>query len=198
MTDAPQSKPGRKPIADTEGIVRAAWALFEVHGFDSTTMADIAVKAGISRRTLFNHFGSKEALLFPGLEQYMGDFARVLSTRPNNEPILVAMQFVHRELSASIIANELAFPSGPAVRQSRLRLESVKYAHDQFVLWMNNAIILWLGDSAPTRVKAGLVSALAAQVWSETVRIQATSHVSMDEALEATMAAVRELLSPNS
>ncbi len=178
--------------------MHAAWALFEVHGFDATTMADIAVKAGISRRTLFNHFGSKEALLFPGLEQYMGDFARVLSTRPNNEPILVAMQFVHRELSASIIANELAFPSGPAVRQSRLRLESVKYAHDQFVLWMNNALILWLGDSAPTRVKAGLVSALAAQVWSETVRIQATSHVSMDEALEATMAAVRDLLSPNS
>lgn len=198
MTDAPQSRPGRKPIADTEAIVHAAWALFEVHGFDATTMADIAVKAGISRRTLFNHFGSKEALLFPGLEQYMGDFARVLSTRPNNEPILVAMQFVHRELSASIIANELAFPSGPAVRQSRLRLESVKYAHDQFVLWMNNALILWLGDSAPTRVKAGLVSALAAQVWSETVRIQATSHVSMDEALEATMAAVRDLLSPNS
>ena len=198
MTDAPQSRPGRKPIADTEGIVRAAWALFEVDGFDATTMADVAVKAGISRRTLFNHFGSKEALLFPGLEQYMRDFARVLSTRPTNEPILVAMQFVLRELSASTIAIELAFPSGPAVRQSRLRLESVKYAHDQFALWMNNAVILWLGDSAPTRVKAGLVSALAAQVWSEMARIQATSHVSMDEALDATMAAVRDLLSPNS
>ena len=198
MTDAPQSRPGRKPIADTEGIVRAAWALFEVDGFDATTMADVAVKAGISRRTLFNHFGSKEALLFPGLEQYMRDFARVLSTRPTNEPILVAMQFVLRELSASTIAIELAFPSGPAVRQSRLRLESVKYAHDQFALWMNNAIILWLGDSAPTRVKAGLVSALAAQVWSEMARIQATAHVSMDEALDATMAAVRDLLSPNS
>lgn len=177
--------------------MRAAWALFEVHGFDSTTMADVAVKAGISRRTLFNHFGSKEALLFPGLEQYMRDFARVLSTRPVDEPILVAMQFVLRELSASTIAIELAFPSGPAVRQSRLRLESVKYAHDQFALWMNDAVILWLGDTAPTRVKAGLVSALAAQVWSEMARIQATSHVSMDEALDSTMAAVRELLTPN-
>ena len=198
MTTPSQPRPGRKPIADTEAIVRAAWGLFEVNGFDATTMADVAVKAGISRRTLFNHFGSKEALLFPGLEQYMRDFARVLSTRPTNEPILVAMQFVLRELSASTIAIELAFPSGPAVRQSRLRLESVKYAHDQFALWMNNAIILWLGDSAPTRVKAGLVSALAAQVWSEMARIQATSHVSMDEALDATMAAVRDLLSPNS
>jgi hypothetical protein len=62
---------------------------------------------------------------------------------------------------------------------------------------MNEAIILWLGDSAQTRVKAGLVSALAAQVWSEMARIQATSRVSMDEALEATMSAVRDLLAPN-
>lgn len=198
MTEIPQPRSGRKPIADTEVIVRAAWGLFEIHGFDSTTMADVAVKAGISRRTLFNHFGSKEALLFPGLEQYMRDFARVLSSRPADEPILVAMQYVLRELSASTIAIELAFPSGPAVRQARLRLESVKYAHDQFATWMNDAIILWLGDSAQTRVKAGLVSALAAQVWSEMARIQATSHVSMDEALDETMSAVRDLLAPNS
>jgi AcrR family transcriptional regulator len=198
VENSPEPRPGRKPVADTAAIVRAAWEQFEVSGFEATTMMAVALKSGVSRRTLFNHFGSKEALLFPGLEQYMRDFARVLSSRPASEPILVAMQYVLRELSASTVAIELAFPSGPAVRQARLRLESVKFAHDQFARWMNDAIILWLGDSAQTRVKAGLVSALAAQVWSEMARIQAASHVSMDEALDATMSAVRELLAPNS
>lgn len=189
---------GRKQVADPAAIVRAAWELIERDGFDRTTMIAVALKSGISRRTLFNHFASKEALLFPGFDQYMRDFARVLSSRPSDEPILIAMQYVLRELSASTIAIELAFPSGPAVRQARLRIESVKFAHDQFAQWMNDAIILWLGDSAGTRVKAGLVSALAAQVWSEMARIQATSEISMDEALESTMSAVRELLSPGS
>lgn len=40
-------------------LYEAAAALFVERGYDDTTMADIAERAGTSRRTAFNHFPSK-------------------------------------------------------------------------------------------------------------------------------------------
>lgn len=188
-----QSRAGRKPVADPTVLATTAWELFERDGFDATTMSAIAEKAGVSRRTLFNHVPSKEALLFPGLDSYMQDFARVLSSRPVDEPILQAMKYVIRELSASTGAIEHAYPCGQAVREARLRPESMKYANEQFAYWMNNAVLLWLGDTPATRIKAGLVSALAAQVWTEMARIQAEEDATIDAALDRAMAAINEL-----
>ena len=192
-TTAGLSRAGRKPVADPTVLAAAAWELFERDGFDATTMSAIAEKAGVSRRTLFNHVPSKEALLFPGLDSYMQDFARVLSSRPVDEPVLSAMKYVIRELSASTGAIERAYPCGIAVREARLRPDSLKYANEQFAYWMNNAILLWLGDSPATRIKAGLVSALAAQVWTEMARIQAEEGATIEASLDRAMAAVNEL-----
>lgn len=196
MTDAtPTTRIGRKPVADLSAIVAAAWELIERHGYEGTTMSDIATKSGVSRRTLFNHVASKEALLFPGLDDYMRDFARVLSTRPVNEPVLAAMTFVIRELSAQTAAIESNFPCGPEVRAARLRPEATRFAHEQFAHWMNRAVLLWLGDTPETRITAGLVAALAAQVWTEMARIQSEDGVTIEAALERTMVSVSELLS---
>lgn len=187
------SRAGRKPVADIAVIVAAAWELVERDGYESTTMTAIAEKAGVSRRTLFNHVPSKEALLFPGLDDYMQDFARVLSSRPIDEPILHAMKFVIHELSTSTGVIERVHPSGPEVRLARLRPEAIRYANDMFAKWMNNAVLLWLGDSPETRIKAGLVAALAAQVWTEMARIQAEEGTTIEASLDRAMAAVNDL-----
>ncbi|WP_237179073.1 TetR/AcrR family transcriptional regulator [Paenibacillus sp. MMS18-CY102] len=44
-------------------IADAALSLFTEHGFDQTTMEQIAEKADVAKGTLFNHFASKNALL---------------------------------------------------------------------------------------------------------------------------------------
>ncbi|WP_233516731.1 TetR/AcrR family transcriptional regulator [Paenibacillus curdlanolyticus] len=44
-------------------IADAALTLFTAHGFDQTTMDQIAEKANVAKGTLFNHFASKNALL---------------------------------------------------------------------------------------------------------------------------------------
>ncbi len=46
-------------------LVAAAFELFDVRGFDETTVDDIAREAGVGRTTFFRHFGSKEAVIFP-------------------------------------------------------------------------------------------------------------------------------------
>lgn len=46
-----------------EHIARAAASLFEVHGYDSVTMEQIAAAADVAKGTLYNHFPVKEAVL---------------------------------------------------------------------------------------------------------------------------------------
>ncbi|MBU6957584.1 TetR/AcrR family transcriptional regulator [Pseudomonas sp. CVAP len=55
---APQRLTDRK----REAIVQAAIAEFRANGFDITSMDKIAATAGVSKRTVYNHFPSKEEL----------------------------------------------------------------------------------------------------------------------------------------
>lgn len=43
-------------------ILEASFRLFAEEGIFKTTMVDIAVKVGLTRRTLYNHFGTKEEI----------------------------------------------------------------------------------------------------------------------------------------
>lgn len=43
-------------------IIEAATSEFRTSGFDNTSMDQIAESAGVSKRTVYNHFASKEAL----------------------------------------------------------------------------------------------------------------------------------------
>ena len=49
-------------IAKRDAILEAATAAFRDEGFECTSMDHIAELAGASKRTVYNHFGSKEAL----------------------------------------------------------------------------------------------------------------------------------------
>jgi AcrR family transcriptional regulator len=52
---------------DSRGrLQEAALALFSEHGFDQTTAAQIAVRAGLTERTFFRHFADKREVLFGG------------------------------------------------------------------------------------------------------------------------------------
>jgi AcrR family transcriptional regulator len=52
---------------DSRGrLERAALALYGEHGFENTTVAEIAERAGLTERTFFRHFADKREVLFGG------------------------------------------------------------------------------------------------------------------------------------
>ena len=69
----------RKKAATREALVREALALFSERGFEATTVDEIAARAGVSRRTLFRYFPSKEALAFPRFEGRLRRFEALLA-----------------------------------------------------------------------------------------------------------------------
>jgi AcrR family transcriptional regulator len=48
-----------------ERLIRAAFDLFAQHGFEQTTVEQIAAHAGVGRTTFFRHFPTKESVVFP-------------------------------------------------------------------------------------------------------------------------------------
>jgi len=53
----------RRKEQSKEDIRQAAWELFSQFGVDRVSIADIARKAGVSQATIYNNFGSKDAIV---------------------------------------------------------------------------------------------------------------------------------------
>src|SRR3954471_6586926 len=64
----------RKKRAAREAIAATARRLFAERGFDAVTVAEVAVAADVSEKTVFNHFATKEDLAFAGREQGLAQF----------------------------------------------------------------------------------------------------------------------------
>src|SRR5574337_941522 len=65
MNAAPErcNGPGRpKDLEKRAAILEAAKRLFPQHGFEGTSMDAVAAEAGVSKLTVYSHFGGKEAL----------------------------------------------------------------------------------------------------------------------------------------
>jgi AcrR family transcriptional regulator len=65
-----------------ERLERAALALFTEHGFDATTVAEIADRAGLTKSTFFRHFGDKREVLFGGQDMLVQLFSEAIRTAP--------------------------------------------------------------------------------------------------------------------
>jgi TetR/AcrR family acrAB operon transcriptional repressor len=70
-----------------QGLVDAAAQLFAAKGFRDTSVQAIAEAAGISRGSIFWHFGSKEGLLLAVVEASLARFERQLERMREGRPM---------------------------------------------------------------------------------------------------------------
>jgi AcrR family transcriptional regulator len=86
---------GRRELnrARTEAALEdAALQLFAEQGFDNTSIADIADRAGVATRTFFNYFRAKEDVIFTLHMSRADGLADKVAKRPAQEPPLVAIK----------------------------------------------------------------------------------------------------------
>ena len=186
---------GRRPKSTPQEIIPVAWALFEKDGYESTTMADIASANGISRRTLFNYFPTKEALLYPAVDQYMIEFTKCLVNRPSGEPLFASLEQSLLQCRDKQIELEGMFNPGPVVHAARLGESAIRYTRDLWANEMEKAVAVKLANVPGGTVLAGFVGALAAQVWTEITKHMKTEGPGADinTALAVAMSSLKQL-----
>jgi AcrR family transcriptional regulator len=120
-----------------ERILDAARALFARGGFEDVTMAEVAELAGVARATVFNHFGSKRALVEAITESVLGYWAamleRALADERSSTPSLVRALFqvmgfgierfhgFYRGVFREIMKVQLGLDEGSAAASARER-----------------------------------------------------------------------------
>jgi AcrR family transcriptional regulator len=74
-----------------EALRRAALASFASKGFANVTVTELAREAGVTERTFFRHFPTKEAVLFQDYETQVEWLSEALAQRPVSESVFDAV-----------------------------------------------------------------------------------------------------------
>jgi AcrR family transcriptional regulator len=82
----------RKKLETRRALAQAGLELFVERGYEATTLADIADEAGVSTRTIFAYFPSKEDILFSSLQAARDALARALAERPLGQDAFGALR----------------------------------------------------------------------------------------------------------
>jgi AcrR family transcriptional regulator len=70
----------------------AAFTLFAARGYDATTIDDIAAAVGMSPRSVFRYFATKEEILVGKLDLGADDMLDILRARPAGEPAWTSLR----------------------------------------------------------------------------------------------------------
>lgn len=83
---------GRAPSTTVDELAHISLGLFFEHGFDETTVDDIAAAAGIGRRTLFRYFSSKNDLPWGDFDGLVDSMRATLRAVPDDVPMMQGLQ----------------------------------------------------------------------------------------------------------
>lgn len=184
-------------------LLDAGQELFAERGYEAVTVDQIAEAVGISRRSFFRYFGSKEALVLGKYDRQGEDFAAMLAARPADEPAWVALR--------RMFDGAVAYISDPVLSRRAAELDRVIQASETlragFLERMDRAqrlIVAELGqrrarvrdgqnpddDDTQNALGDAAVVAAAFASFSAARRAAQSENLSLGEALDVAMTAV--------
>lgn len=98
MTGAGDRRVGRWEPDARGRLEQAAFELYRQRGFDNTTVAEIAQRAGLTERTFFRHFADKREVLFAGANNLQDLLVTAVADAPDSlgpiEAVAVGLEAV--------------------------------------------------------------------------------------------------------
>jgi AcrR family transcriptional regulator len=144
-------------------LVESAIKLFADRGVGGTSIADIAADAGVTERTFYRHFASKEDVLFADYDDRIDWFRGALEMRPPSEPVIRSVGYA-----------VAAFPMDHRVVTEAARLRASELTQQQIAVHLQRVQALLAveienhlrrtscaaaGDELRAAVVAGMISA---------------------------------------
>jgi AcrR family transcriptional regulator len=150
-----------KPDARTR-LTEAALALFDEHGYEQTTVDEIAERAGVGRTTFFRHYRSKEAVIFPDHDRLLDQIRDRLATSSHSTALVavsdaVRLVLMHYIEEGSLARQRYALTSKVPLLRDREIASVARYQR-----LFREFIAEWMGD--PTQAASLRAELMAAAV----------------------------------
>ncbi len=98
-----------------EDVEKAALELLAVRGFDETSAEEIAAAAGISRRTFFRYFGTKNNIPFGNYAALLRELEDWLLSQPDERPMFEV-------IVEAVVRFNRVHTDGPVAHRERMEL----------------------------------------------------------------------------
>jgi AcrR family transcriptional regulator len=147
-------------------LQRAAFELYTERGYDQTTVAEIAARAGLTERTFFRHFADKREVLFAGGDRFGAALVDAVDAAP---PTATALEAV----TAGIEAASSVFPAVELVRRRQALLLANPELQERELIKLASVAAL-LGEALRRRGVPDTAAELAAETGVTVLRIALT------------------------
>ena len=160
-------------VSDTRSAIReVALELFARHGYEKTSLREIAERLGMTKAALYYHYPSKQALLLAIIEPLISEWKTVADQTATLEHTPEHVQLVLEECLDVLLRHRAI--AGLFTRDAPAIFEAVGRMYEE-LLDVHQRLHTWLAGPAPTN--AELVRAIAATEvlgtalgWSPAVR----------------------------
>jgi AcrR family transcriptional regulator len=145
-------------------LAKAALELYDEHGFEQTTVEEIAKQAGLAERTFFRHFGDKREVLFWGAAALEEQLRQAVEDAPASLP---AIDTVDKALEAVAVDFEQR-------RDFARRRQRIIAAHAELQERERIKLALLatsLGEALQRRGAASMTATLAAEMGIAIFRV---------------------------
>lgn len=160
----------RKRRETRQRIADAGWRLFLANGYEGTTLDVIAAEAGISRRTFFSYFKSKDdIILFRQDANWAGLYADLLKVSPDVRPLDAVRDVMVKHVARYPTEQMTAIDKVMRSSESLLARKQTYYAEQEQALF-NTLCEVWRQPERRTALRMVAIVAIGAarlttQTW---------------------------------